>query len=475
MKFNNIIKIALALGIFASVSSCSDDRMDVMPTTEEVYEGKLLTAQELEYLLNNAYGSLNSAAAFGANAIIYGELMSDNAFISTTNDGYYTSLNAMNFNAASSDAATTWSQYYNIIRNANLIIYAEVVEEDLGSQLVLEVKAQAHIMKGMAYLMLAKYFSPSPKLGMDSPYGIVLKHDPWHPVEAKTRSSLQETYDAIIQELETGIENLPNFTGEKYYLTKTVANFLLAKTHLYFGNNEQALIYANKVLNESPGDYSLIGNDDYVDYFSASDNVSFQENQPETLYEVPQTPVYNLQVNAHPGVFFASNGQHRSIIYRTAFRDSFDDTDVRKQLFGNNGPNSDTPQGIFIRKWQRTNSEGPFTQDIKVFRMTEALFIKWEAMAKLGQNPLDELNAFAQSRGGSTYSGDALTAVLDEKRKEFFGEGTRYYDLKRNGLPIAKGTNCFNCDIAADDKLFVFPIPFIEIEKNPDIEQYPGY
>ena len=69
-------------------------------------------------------------------------------------------------------------------------------------------------------------------------------------------------------------------------------------------------------------------------------------------------------------------------MYRPAFRDSFSDDDIRKELFGNNGPGSDDPTGIFIKKWQRKPaSQGAYTQDIKVFRMTEALFIKWEAMA----------------------------------------------------------------------------------------------
>lgn len=477
MKFNKIYTIALALGVFASLGSCEEDRLELYPKIEDVYDGKVFNVDELQLLLNNAYGTMGSANTFGANKAVFGELMSDNAFISITNDGYYTGLNAMNFTDASSDPGSTWVSYYAAIRNANLILFA-----DMGTDYELPeaytIRAQAHIMKGLSYFELAQYFSPSPALGMDSPYGIVLKPNAWDPNEISVRASLKDTYEAIVAELEKGLVNAPTTTGDKYHYTKTVANFLLAKVHLHFQNNERALFYANEVINNSPAEYDFINPADYVAYFSSADNVEDQENQPETIYEVPQTANYNLQVNAHPGVFFANNGQHRSVIYRTSFKDSFDSGDIRKDLFGNAGPAVDEPRGIFIKKYQRSNSEGPFTQDVKVFRMTDVKFIKWEAMAKLGQGAaaLTELNAFAATRGAAPYSGDALTAILTDKRKEFFGEGERYHDLKRNALAIVKESNCVsNCNIEATDKLFVFPIPVGEIQRNPEIQQYPGY
>lgn len=476
MKFKNIIKIGLALGVFAFISSCSEDRLDVYPETEESLEGKVFNADEMQYLLNQAYSTIGAASGMGADAIIFGELMSDNAFISNTNSGYYTGANAMNFSDASGEASSAWARYYTVLRNANLIVHASVIEDDIDTQEVKEIIAQAHIMKGLAYFMLAQYFSPSPALGMDSPYGIVLKPDAWSPNDIGQRSSLQDTYAEIVKELEEGLVNAPETGSDKHVFTKTVANFLLAKTHLHFGNNPKAIEYANMVITDSPSTYGLIDFDNYLDYFTSADD-ELQEDQPESIWEITQTASFNLDVNQHPATFFAHNAPHRSILYREVFKDSFSDLDVRKSLFGNNGPTSDDPVGLFIKKWQRRpNSVGPFTQNIKVFRMTEALFIKWEAMAKSGGNPMSELNDFAISRGGETYSGDALTAVLDEKRKEFFGEGHRYYDLKRNALSIVKETNCvIHCNIDANDKLFVFPIPVSERQRNPEIAQYPGY
>ena len=100
-------------------------------------------------------------------------------------------------------------------------------------------------------------------------------------------------------------------------------------------------------------------------------------------------------------------------------------------------------------------------------------------MAKSGQqaNALTELNAFSADRGGKTYSGDVLTAVLAEKRIEFAGEGLRFFDLKRNNLSIVKTSNIKGnvSTVAANDKLFVLPIPSSSLNLNKLIKQYPGW
>lgn len=88
-----------------------------------------------------------------------------------------------------------------------------------------------------------------------------------------------------------------------------------------------------------------------------------------------------------------------------------------------------------------------------------------------------ELNAFAVSRGGSTYTGtNLLSDILTEKAKEFYGEGQRFLDLKRNNLPLIKNSNCVqNCNVPANDKLFVMPISQSALNYNPNLKQYPGY
>lgn len=481
MKFNKISKIALLAAGLSFTISCNDDRLDLLPILDTPADEAIKTAEDLQRAVTAAYGSIGSTGAMGLNGLVYPELMSDNAFVSQTNDGYFVGVNAMNWTDASGDVSAMWGAFYVAVRSANIVIYADLPAEILNTPEAKSAIAQAKAIRGLAYFRLYQYYSPSPDQDANSPYGIVINNQPYDPGNPPlARSTAQETVTAILDDLNGALADAPDTAPNKYTFTKTTVHFLLSKVYLYIKNYPKAMEHANAVLNQAPASfYGFVSNDDYVDYFSNADNVAFQENKPETIWEIPQDVNFNFSVNAHMGAFFARTGQHRSILYRNTFKSTFETSDVRRGLFENSGLAGDDPEGVFIKKWQRTNGEGPFTQNIKVFRMTEAKFILWEAMAKSGQGAaaLAAVNDYSVSRGGlANYTGDALTAVLAEKQKEFFAEGTRFYDLKRNSLPIVKATNCLsNCNIPATDKLFVMPIPFGELNLNPNMVQNPGW
>ncbi|MBP3839755.1 MAG: RagB/SusD family nutrient uptake outer membrane protein, partial [Chryseobacterium sp.] len=90
---------------------------------------------------------------------------------------------------------------------------------------------------------------------------------------------------------------------------------------------------------------------------------------------------------------------------------------------------------------------------------------------------LTELNNFALSRGAQAYTAVSLENILNERRKEFFAEGHRFFDLKRNNLGFAKVTNCYSivCEVAPNDKLFVIPMSLRERNINLNMTQYPGW
>ena len=167
-------------------------------------------------------------------------------------------------------------------------------------------------------------------------------------------------------------------------------------------------------------------------------------------------------------------------MFREGLANLVNENDARKALFTQeNAATNDDPMGYYLTKYMQVIGDNSHTGNVRVIRLTEAKFIKWEAMAKLGQDAavLAELNEFAAERGGSEYTGDALTAVLAEKRIEFAGEGLRFFDLKRNNLGFDKVTNIRgNANpVTADSKLFVLPIPSSSLNLNKLITQYPGW
>ena len=67
-----------------------------------------------------------------------------------------------------------------------------------------------------------------------------------------------------------------------------------------------------------------------------------------------------------------------------------------------------------------------------------------------------------------------LQAIFDERRKELFMEGDRWFELKRNGRPewwiISNGLK-----YTTYEYLYTAPVPKRDVDLNPDFVQNPGY
>ncbi|QTV06374.1 RagB/SusD family nutrient uptake outer membrane protein [Faecalibacter bovis] len=481
MKGKNLFKIAL-LALVPLFFSCDEERLEEYPVIGDIFDvnNGMRNEEQMERFVIGSYLGLASGTNFGANMLIYGDVISDNIFVSTTNDGYFLTENSLSW-----IGDTSFGQYsalYTVIQRANFVILDTNLEE---TENVKKLKGEAKILRGLAYFYLAQLFSPNPTSGVNQEYGVPLKLELYNPNHKIGRSTVAEVYAQIVKDLEEGTVEMGNLDrGSKTYLSPTAGKFILSKVLLTrgaAGDYERAASLANEVLTSSPSNYSRIESANLYDYFTSTD-VTKSEEQNETIWEVEQTQVNNLGVNSHLGAFYSNTGAHRSLLARQSFYNTFETSDVRRALFNTSGtPASDEPKGVWLRKWPRNTAQGNYTMNVKVFRMTEALFVQMEALAKAGQNAqaVALLNDFVASRGSAiTYNeGNVLDGILTEKKKEFIGEGHRFFDLKRNNLPINKGTNCggTRCDVDANDRIFVLPIPRTERDIVPDMTQYPGW
>ncbi|MCF8367127.1 MAG: RagB/SusD family nutrient uptake outer membrane protein, partial [Bacteroidales bacterium] len=118
-----------------------------------------------------------------------------------------------------------------------------------------------------------------------------------------------------------------------------------------------------------------------------------------------------------------------------------------------------------------------------VLRYADVLLMKAEALNEQGQTSEAEnyLNMVRNRAGLSNISSglDQVAfrkAVLDERRLELAFEGQRWFDMIRvdNGqyaLDFLHSIGKTN----ATEKHLLFPIPQIEIDRNPNLTQNPGY
>lgn len=118
--------------------------------------------------------------------------------------------------------------------------------------------------------------------------------------------------------------------------------------------------------------------------------------------------------------------------------------------------------------------------DVPYMRAAEMYLIEAEALARSGNNSgaADALYPLAINRDPSyvksTKTGDALIEeIMTQRRVELWGEGFRFYDLKRTNAALNRNGGNHNAaytngvmDVPAGDKRWVFLIPQDEINNT---------
>lgn len=233
--------------------------------------------------------------------------------------------------------------------------------------------------------------------------------------------------------------------GPKTTLGVNAAKLLLSKVYLTrraAGDAQLALQLSTEVRDFAAIEGGAFGSENpvlattYNQYF-ASLNDGVSEYQPETVWELDLTSDTN-RVNgiganiSLPGYYYRLDPK-KAFLFNETFYSSFAANDVRK------GPSAtsstamltqvgapaitvDSPRGYWTNKYPQISSEGRYYRNIKILRFSEAYLNRIEALSLTGQTgqALIELNQFAASRNGSTYTGANLLAdILAERSKEF--------------------------------------------------------
>lgn len=496
------ILIISTLALLFAGNSCSERDLDLFPPSLDEIEG-INTEAKLQQILNGGYLSISSTSIYGVRAMVLGDIMGDKMF-TNQNPSF---LNSYNFNFNSTQQGDFSSMYdglYGVIANCNLVINNTVVP---GSDNLTRIKAEAKILRGLAYFTLVNYYSASPTSGLNPEFGVPLVTANYDAGIQPARATIAQVYDQIIADLKDGAMNADLYSP-KTTLGVNAAKLLLSKVYLTrraAGDAQLALQLATEVrdfsraynsdqnnLVKTFGSENAITGSRYNEYFAAMDD-GVSEGQPETIWELDLNTDTN-RVNgiganiSLPGYYFRSDPK-KAFLFNQTFYSSFAPSDVRK------GPSAtvssslltqvgapaitvDSPRGYWTNKYPQISSEGRYYRNIKILRFSEAYLNRIEALSLTGQTAqaLTELNEFAASRGGFTYTGANLLAdILAERSKEFYGEGQRFLDLKRYNQPVSRPSNCSVCDVAANDKLFVLPVSQGALNSNENLKQYPGY
>lgn len=404
---NALNYLTLALGLIVT-SSCSE----FLAEKPDQKMAVLRTLADLQALLDNtSYTTQNWPCSGDESADFY--YLGSQHWANLGADDRNKYVWGSNVPSASGEWNTSYHKLmiYNMILETLGDLPADGKEETRD-----HIKGAALFYRGWSHFTLALVYGQ----GFDaetagSSLGIPLRLS--SDLEAKmTRSSLKETYSRIVDDLQIAATLLPDRQPNiRTRPSKAAAYAALSRVYLVMGDYPQALGAAEKSLSITDG---LM---DYNDYEPDAGG-PFPEFNDEVIWFALSYYSYILNVN--------------QATVDTALVDLYENDDLRKQLYFKQRADGSY---YFVGDYQGTVHGSIFFAGLAV---DELYLTMAECHARVG-NPgvavrfLNELLTKRYRSGGApeidaTNTGDVLTRVLEERRKEFiYRSGIPWMDLKR--------------------------------------------
>ena len=445
--------ILLLLGSLGLIASCKK-YINEGPIDSPTNDNYWVTERAAESGLAGAYGLLRTALTNNRACFVMGDATA-NEFIFNSYTWTVADLApAHNFNFAYEpyeEELNDWTPFYQAISQCNLIL--SKVPSIPASGFTDDPTATKNEILGEAYFVRAYcYYYISQVWGQP----VIVTQAYTDPINAKPvpRSTTaagfaQAASDllASIKLLQYGYSNTANIAVQA---NKGTAFALLAKTYLWQKQYKQASAAADSVILN--GGYTLEKGATYSNIFKGHDpesifemNMLFSANQNEA--QSANSGAFS-QFLAEP--FVAGKDPNKTIwwvntdLVTSLFADTTDTAkDVRiKATFY--GLQTATPQMVKYANvvyQQPAQQVDPFvSNNLVLLRLADTYLVKAEADVNLGNtgDAAIYLNKVRERAGlsdaTSTDPKQMMYFIMDERGREFFGEGTWFYDLYRTGL-----------------------------------------
>jgi len=492
-------KLYIILIILAGLSSCKK-QLDQQPVSSLATTNFYTNNNDFLQAVNGVYSQLKS---YPEQALFLGEMRSDN--INAVSDGNrdWDGINNFSPNITTvTFISNAWKNNFNGIYNANNVLNALSTKSDVigDAGLVTRYTAEVRFLRAFYYFQLVRLFGAVPLI--DKPLTAA-------EVASVPRSAVKDVYALIIDDLTYAATNLPKaYTGTdvgratayaakgllgQVYLTRSGPTYDINGPGLASNEYDKALALFNEVT--TSGQYGFVN--DYASIFSYTN-----ESNKEVIFDVQYASGINgASFPSHlvPVAYWTSlgisntygNGYGSSTFgvtksLKTAYTtDVVSGTDVR---YAFNVATTYT-KSPFIKKYIDISKKGTSGTDwpinFIVLRYTDVLLMKAECILHGATGTPADVDALVnQVRGRAgigALSNVSLSTLMDERRREFAGEGLRWYDLVREGQAVT----AINAWIAYDalttvNKMIpdyiVYPVPATEIQTKPGLyAQNPVY
>ena len=518
----NILTITVALVGLMSFSACNDF-LEENPRSSMATESLFRTQEGAEGAIYNLYrtGAVSNYVGFGSAYV--------NTFASLPEEltGYFTnSYENQEIQCKYSRLLTrqdhtiemaskmggVWDACYEGINRANqalkYIPLANYTEAGVSERLI----AEAKFFRAFNYFYLVKTFGAVPFYT--------------EPYEAAENMELPRTETSTIYaQIETDLkEAIPNLTNgrftDSHHITQNTAYMLLTDVYMYQHKYSEAAEAAKSIINS--GQHSLLTNTDKA-LNSAYNQLRTVDNNAEVIYSYEHDASISTS-GWLPTYAFSSSAvsvfDKYSIFERThgpidRYLNIYEDNDLRIQ-----------PQQFFVWEYTNTTNNKTWTSDVagcwyyfdqdamentgkgskdwNIYRYAETLLDAAESIAQstgvtaeaarylaevkaranMDGKTVDEIAADLQTLGKQAFIEECWNERLREMPLEFkmwdlcvrVGKFPNISDTTKGQITwvdLVGATNAAGATIKETDLLW--PISVNEIQRNPNLEQNPGY
>jgi starch-binding outer membrane protein, SusD/RagB family len=454
--------ILLSLALVMGVSSCKLDT----ETYDQKDSGKAFSSlEDVQNGMNGAYYNLGYYGFLGNYAIALSDMCSG-VSAGSSSSGHFNAYSTFTFSDTEQELEYAWQYGYNVVTLStsainganNLIENGTIVESDKPT--AYNYIGQCYALKALANYYLVNLFALPYSDTNKSALGIIIiDKDATVPFAAVSRGTVEQTYAQIIKDIKSAEDAFSSAgssaTSSAYYMGPMGLKALEARVYMSMGDYTSAETAAKAALTlKDKGDATATDNvPSNAEYLSMWKSIS---ESNEDLFTIKKADDDNLSANSLNTLY----GSYFATIQAAAYN-KLGANDIRRSLLRNSDGG-----GISTTKYDGTTASASVS-NIPIFRKSEMALIIAECEARVGTiSEAQNYLMFTAKRNTSIKSvsdlpstkSDLLSFISDERIREFFGEGHRFYDARRMG-DIVSGDQFSNWDI----QKFVFPIPAAEI------------
>jgi hypothetical protein len=501
MKLYKLISITVIIAGFFTITSCGDDFLTAS-STEKQEAGGAATEGAILSNLGSAYQILlfDSYANNNYNAVLFmSDLRSDDLFKGGGDAGDQRQLYLLSqfTSTAAETVGGLWSIYFTGLARCNNVIIACENTVDVSDGKLKQYRAEAHFLRAYYVHLLWKFWGNIPYFEepLTTPPYMVRQYD------------ADEVYREIMEDLDIACEEgamAMRTTGSDLgRASRAAALMLKARVVMYQKDQSRYAEITNDMATViNSGEYELFGNFDamWEDQNEFCIESIFESNQlPEGKTWSTGWQGYGTNLPAFispndlkdPDNIFKGGWGFGPV--RLAAYGMYEEGDLRREGSVNVWPDGSygarfQNTGLFQRKYAAREGYNPppgdtdlnYCNNLRIFRFAETLLNYAELVRIHGQGEVQGVSArecldrIRARAFGTEKSIDATPENIKlERRREFLGEGMRFWDLVRWGDAVTLLTENlpeYNSVRTFQDWMKYLPVPQSELEKTKGTE-----